>query len=77
VTTFITDFPPSLGQEVAGGQHYMIIDSYESKSSVAHDASKHLSSIGLYIPAGSLSTGYDGNYEGKEGGSLTANLDRV
>jgi hypothetical protein len=74
VTTFITDFPPSLGQEVAGGQHYMIIDSYESKSSVAHDASKHLSSIGLYIPAGSLSTGYDGNYEGKEGGSLKAEL---
>ena len=74
MTTFITDFPPSLGQEVAGGQHYMIIDSYESKSSVAHDASKHLSSIGLYIPAGSLSTGYDGNYEGKEGGSLKAEL---
>jgi hypothetical protein len=74
VTTFITDFPPSLGQEVSGGQHYMIIDSYESKSSVAHDASKHLSSIGLYIPAGSLSTGYDGNYEGKEGGSLKAEL---
>jgi len=74
VTTFITDFPPSLGQNVAAGQHYMIIDSYESKSSVAHDASKHLSSIGLYIPAGSLSTGYDGNYEGKEGGSLKAEL---
>ena len=74
MTTFITDFPPSLGQNVAAGQHYMIIDSYESKSSVAHDASKHLSSIGLYIPAGSLSTGYDGNYEGKEGGSLKAEL---
>jgi len=74
VTTFITDFQPSLGQNVAAGQHYMIIDSYESKSSVAHDASKHLSSIGLYIPAGSLSTGYDGNYEGKEGGSLKAEL---
>jgi hypothetical protein len=73
VTTFITDFPPSLGQEVAGGQHYMIIDSYESKSSVAHDASKHLSSIGLYIPAGSLSTSYTGNYEGKDGGALAAN----
>jgi len=72
VTTFITDFPPSLGQNVAAGQHYMIIDSYESKSSVAHDASKHLSSIGLYIPAGSLTTSYTGNYEGKEGAAALA-----
>jgi len=72
VTTFITDFPPSLGQNVAAGQHYMIIDSYESKSSVAHDASKHLSSIGLYIPAGSLTTSYTGNYEGKDGAGSAA-----
>ena len=74
MATFISDFPPSLGQEVAGGQHYMIIDSYESKNAVAFDASLKLSSIGLYIPAGSLSTGYDGNYAGKEGGSLKAEL---
>jgi len=74
VATFISDFPPSLGQEVAGGQHYMIIDSYESKNAVAFDNTKKLSSIGLYIPADSLSTGYGGNYEGKEGGSLKAEL---
>jgi len=74
VSTFISDFPPSLGQEVAGGQHYMIIDSYESKNAVAFDNTKKLSSIGLYIPAGSLSTGYDGNYAGQAGGSIKAEL---
>jgi len=74
-TTFIADFPPSLGQEVAGGQHFMIIDSYESKNSVAAGGvGDKLSSIGLYIPSGSLNTGYDGNYEGKEGGSLRSQL---
>jgi len=75
VSTFITDFPPSLGQEVAGGQHYMIIDSYESRNAVAAGGvGNHLSSIGLYIPAASLSTGYDGNYENSAGGALKAEL---
>ena len=75
MSTFITDFPPSLGQEVAGGQHYMIIDSYESRNAVAAGGvGNHLSSIGLYIPASSLSTGYDGNYENSAGGALKAEL---
>ena len=73
-STFIADFPPSLGSEVAAGQHYMIIDSYESKNAVAFDKTKKLSSIGLYIPAGSLTTSFTGNYEGKEGASQKAQL---
>jgi hypothetical protein len=78
---FIADFPPTLGFEASAGQHYMIINSYESKNAVASVNSKttgvstepHLSSIGLYIPAGSLTTSFTGNYEGKEGAALAAN----
>ena len=73
-STFIADFPPSLGSEVKAGQHYMMIDSYESKDAVQHDATQKLSSIGLYIPAGSLQTSFTGNYEGKEGASQKALL---
>jgi hypothetical protein len=64
------DFPPTLGSEVAQGRHYMLIDSYESTSAIA--TGNKLSSIGLYIPSGSLKTSYTGNYEGKEGASLKA-----
>jgi len=64
------DFPPTLGSEVAQGRHYMLIDSYESTS--ATRTGSKLSSIGLYIPAGSLKTSYTGNYEPKEGASLKA-----
>ena len=77
---FIADFPPTLGFEASAGQHYMIINSYESKNAVASVNSQttgvstepHLSSIGLYIPAGSLTTSYTGNYEGKEGAAIAA-----
>ena len=64
------DFPPTLGSEVAQGRHYMLIDSYESTSAIA--TGNKLSSIGLYIPAGSLKTSYTGNYEPKEGAALKA-----
>jgi len=78
---FLADFPPTLGFEANAGQHYMIINSYESKSAVSSatvtssagvsDAPK-LSSIGLYIPAGALTTSYTGNYEAKEGAGTAA-----
>jgi len=68
---FIADFPPTLGNDVSAGQHYMIIDSYESVNAIT-TGKKKLSSIGLYIPAGSLNTSYTGNYEGKEGASIAA-----
>ncbi len=77
---FIADFPPTLGFEANAGQHYMIINSYESKSAVSSEGetkdgisiAPHLSSIGLYIPAGSLTTSYTGNYEAKEGAGTAA-----
>jgi hypothetical protein len=71
VATFLADFPPTLGSEVAAGQHYMMIDSYESKNAISSEGEK-LSSIGLYIPTGSLKTSFSGNYEGKEGMALKA-----
>jgi len=73
VAIFLANFPPTLGSEVAAGQHYMMIDSYESKNATASGGlGTHLSSIGLYIPAGSLKTSFSGNYEGKEGAALKA-----
>ena len=71
MATFLADFPPSLGNETKAGQHYMLIDSYESKNAVARGGIK-LSSIGLYIPAGSLTTTHTGNYSEQEGGALRA-----
>ena len=70
-TQFLANFPPTLGSEVAAGQHYMMIDSYESKNAITTGATK-LSSIGLYIPTGSLKTSFTGNYEPKEGAALKA-----
>jgi len=70
-TQFLANFPPTLGSEVAAGQHYMMIDSYESVNAITTGATK-LSSIGLYIPTGSLKTSFTGNYEGKEGAALKA-----
>ena len=73
---FLANFPPTLGSEVAAGQHYMMIDSYESKNATASGngtgLGAHLSSIGLYIPTGSLKTSFTGNYEGKEFAALKA-----
>ena len=72
-TQFNANFPHNLGSEVAAGQHYMMIDSYESKNATASGGlGTKLSSIGLYIPTGSLKTSFTGNYEGKEGASLKA-----
>ena len=72
VKAFIADFPPNLGFEATAGQHYMLIDSYESTNAVTTAEGQKLSSIGLYIPAGSLTTSYTGNYEGKDGAAIAA-----
>ena len=80
---FLADFPPTLGFEANAGQHYMIINSYESKNAISSGGSTlpaplqastapKLSSIGLYIPAGALTTSFTGNYEAKEGAALAA-----
>jgi hypothetical protein len=74
VRTFLADFPPNLGFEATAGQHYMLIDSYESTNAVTTAEGQKLSSVGLYIPAGSLTTSYTGNYEGKEGAATAARM---
>lgn len=68
-------YPQSLGKEVAQGQHYMLIDSYESSSAVDQEGSgTRQSSIALYIPPGSLTTTIGQNYAGLEGGVKLATL---
>ena len=44
------------------GQHYLLIDSYESKNAITLE--NNLSSIALYIPPNSLQTSHGANYEG-------------
>jgi hypothetical protein len=67
------NYPPSLGNEVSQGQHYMMINSYESLNAITSGATL-ISSVGLYIPAGSLKTSFKGDYTPKEGGATTARL---
>ena len=68
-------YPPTLGKEVKQGQHYMLIDSYESSSAVDREGSgTRMSSIALYIPPGSLTTTIGQNYAGLEGGVKLATL---
>jgi hypothetical protein len=73
MSLFLADFPPSLGSAASAGEHYMIIDSFESANAVT-SGNKKLSSIGLYIPAGSLKTGFKGNYNAKAGAETVAKM---
>ena len=62
-------YPQSLGTEVAQGQHYMLIDSYESLNAADFEGSgKRISSIALYIPPAALTTTIAQSYEGLKGG---------
>ena len=62
-------YPATLGKEVAQGQHYMLIDSYESRTAADFEATgTRLSSIALYIPPGALTTTISQSYEGLKGG---------
>ena len=68
-------YPASLGKDVAQGQHYMLIDSYQSKSAVdAEGTGARKSSIALYIPPGALTTTIGQNYTATEGGARLAVL---
>lgn len=64
-------YPDTLGQEVAAGQHYMMFTSYESINSLKRRPSI-MSSIALYIPAGGLTTTIGQTYEEIQGGELFA-----
>lgn len=65
------NYPSDLGTRVRGGQHYMLIESFESRNAV-NSGTTVKSSIALYIPANALKTGFTQNYEGLEGGALKA-----
>ena len=64
-------YPPTLGQTAEQGQHYMILDSYESKNAM-DSRGPRISSIALYIPANALSTTVAQSYEGMDSGALMA-----
>jgi len=69
------DFPPSI-RGVSEGQHYMLIESYESKNATTIKG-RTLSSIALYIPTGSLNTSFTGTYEGVTGATNTLDKTNV
>ena len=64
-------YPDNIGQEVAAGQHYMHIQSYDSINSLRKRPTAK-SSIALYIPSGGLTSTIAQTYEEIEGGSLFA-----
>ena len=64
-------YPDTLGQKVAAGQHYMLLTSYESMNSMNHRSTPK-SSIALYIPAGGLNSTIGQTYEEIQGGELFA-----
>ena len=65
----LLSYPATLGKDVAQGQHYMLIDSYESKNAADFEGSgTRKSSIALYIPPAALTTTISQSYEGLKGG---------
>ena len=65
------NYPSDLGTRVKGGQHYMLIESFESRNAVDTGTTVK-SSIALYIPPNALKTSFTQNYEGLEGAGLKA-----
>ena len=71
LTSVNLQYPDTLGQKVGAGQHYMLLESYESKNSLSKQGGVK-SSIALYIPAGGLTTTTSQAYEEIDGGALFA-----
>lgn len=69
----VLDYPLNIGGRVAQGEHYMMIDSFESLSAISSGNTKK-SSIALYIPPNALKTGFTANYEGISGAAEKANI---
>ena len=67
------NYPSTLGKEVAAGQHYMMIDSYESKNAV-QGHTNIISSIALYIPPNALTTTIAQSYGEMAGGAVMASV---
>ena len=71
----LLSYPATLGKDVAQGQHYLLIDSYESSSAVDKEGQgTRMSSIALYIPPQAMTTTIGQNYESLAGGSRLAAL---
>ena len=72
-TPNLLNYPASLGKDVAQGQHYLLIDSYESSSAVDKEGQgTRKSSIALYIPPQAMQTTITQNYSPVEGGARLA-----
>ena len=67
----VLNYPASIGNQASQGEHYMMLDSYESMNAL-HSGETKKSSIALYIPPNAVKTGFSANYEGMEGGALKA-----
>ena len=70
-TTDYYTYPKSLGKETKQGQHYILFNSYESKSAISAEGLMQ-SSIALYIPPGSLTTSINQQYGDLQGGATMA-----
>lgn len=64
-------YPLTLKDPREAGQHYLLINSFESKNAIT-STGKKLSTIALYIPPNSLQTSHNGNYDGLDRGALFA-----
>ena len=69
----VLDYPLNIGNQVANGEHYMMIDSYESVNALVSRPNKK-SSIALYIPPNSLKTAFGASYEGLDSGATKAKM---
>lgn len=64
-------YPLTLQELREAGQHYLLINSFESKNAIT-TTGKKISTIALYIPPNSLQTSHSSNYEGLDRGALFA-----
>ena len=61
-------YPETLKSTEEAGQHYLLIDSYESKNAIT--TGNQISSIALYVPPNSLQYSHGANYEGLDNAAL-------
>ena len=75
-------FPIGLGAQVASGQPYMLLTSYESKNAIESTGQRNAktprgiekSSIALYIPPNALRTAFGATYEESPGAAMKAGM---
>ena len=67
-STKFLQYPLTLKDLKQAGQHYILINSFESKNAIT--TGKNISTIALYIPPNSLQTSHNANYEGLDNAAL-------